>query len=420
MIIENYAEPFELGKGGDGVSVKYIAHQREAIDKLRSGCILCAGVGTGKSITALGYFFEKICHSVQWTDGRERGPLLTTVPLYVITTAKKRDSKDWEKEFDKFDYDVPLTVDSWNNMHKYVGVMNAFFIFDEQRVVGSGKWVRDFYRITARNRWILLSATPGDTWEDYIPVFVANGFYKNRTQFLYRHAVITRWGGYPKIEKWLEVSRLETLRRRITVVMKFEKHTTRHFEEIITAYDREKYRRVSEERWNPFEGKPVRDIGEACRLMRQIVNSDGERLEAVEQLSKRHPRLIIFYNFDYELEQLRTLSTLAPMAEWNGHHHEAIPKGDRWLYLVQYSAGCEGWNCVETNAMIFFSQSYSYKQMEQAAGRIDRLNTPYDDLWYYTLRSHATIDVAIGKALKGKKNFNERLFGEQTRWKKYP
>lgn len=394
--------------------ISYMPHQRQAIDRLRSGCILCAGVGTGKSITALGYFFEKICGSVQWTDGAERGPLLSPVPLFIITTARKRDTGEWDKEFDRFEYDVPLTVDSWNNLHKYTAVSGAFFIFDEQRVVGSGKWVREFYRITAKNKWLLLSATPGDTWADYIPVFVANGFYRNRTEFLRRHAVYSPFvTKYPKIDRWVDVTRLETLRRRITVTMTFEKHTVRHDEVIFTSYDREKYEKVSKDRWNPFDERPVVDIAEACRLMRRIVNSDCERLEIVEGLLKKHARLIVFYNFDYELEALRTLSRIVPVAEWNGHHHQPIPNEDRWLYLVQYSAGAEGWNCTLTDTTVFYSQSYSYKLMTQAAGRIDRLNTPYTDLYYYTLRSHATIDAAIAKTLKGKKSFNEKNFARQ-------
>ena len=395
-------------------AVTYMPQQKAAINRLRSGCILCAPVGTGKSITALGYFFDKVCRGVEWSDGASRGPLMAPRPLYILTTARKRDTKEWDAEFDRFGYDVPLVIDSWNNMHKYTDVKGAFFIFDEQRVVGSGKWTREFYKITSRNMWILLSATPGDTWMDYIPVFIANGFYRNRSQFLNRHAVFKPFSKFPQVMRWDDVSHLEELRRRITVTMTPVKHTERHYEEVYTGYDREKYDRVAKERWNPFTEEPVKDISEACRLMRQIVNSDGERLEALENLMKRHDRIIVFYNFNFELEALRTLEQLVTIAEWNGQRHQPIPKKDRWLYLVQYSAGAEGWNCVETNAIVFYSQSYSYKLMEQAAGRIDRMNTPYDDLYYYTFRSHASIDVAIARALKGKRTFNEKNFARQT------
>lgn len=396
-------------------AVVYMPQQKAAIGRLHSGCILCAPVGTGKSITALGYFFDKVCRGVEWSDGASRGPLMDPRPLYIITTARKRDTGEWNAEFDRFGYDVPLVIDSWNNMHKYANVRGAFFIFDEQRVVGSGKWTREFYKITSKNLWILLSATPGDTWMDYIPVFLANGFYRNRSQFLNRHAVFKPFSKFHQVMRWDDVSHLEELRRKITVTMAPEKHTQRHYEEIITEYDRELYDTVTKRRWNPFTDEPVKDISEACRLMRQIVNSDGTRLEAVERLMKAHDRLIVFYNFDFELAALRTLEQIVTIGEWNGHRHQPIPETDRWLYLVQYSAGAEGWNCVETDTIVFYSQSYSYKLMEQAAGRIDRMNTPYTDLYYYTLRSRASIDVAISRALKGKRTFNEKNFARTTR-----
>jgi hypothetical protein len=52
--------------------------------------------------------------------------------------------------------------------------------------------------------------------------------------------------------------------------------------------------------------------------------------------------------------------------------------------------------------------------MTQAAGRIDRLNTPFTDLYYYVFKSGAPIDQAIDRALRAKRNFNEKLF--LTEW----
>ena len=394
--------------------VHFMPHQTDAIRKLQSGNILCGGVGTGKSITALGYFYKQECNGVIWSDGTF-GPILEPKDLYIITTARKRDTKEWERECSNFDFsDISITVDSWNNIAKYVDVSGAFFIFDEQRVVGNGAWVKSFYRITRVNRWILLSATPGDTWSDYIPVFVANGFYKNRSAFLRRHAVYSRYyTKFPKIERWLEVGYLESLRRRITVVMDYRKKTIQNWENVRVDYDKELYSVVSQKRWNPYEDVPIQDISVACYLMRKVANSDPSRLEAVRKILRHAPRAIIFYNYDYELEILRILSDDIPVREWNGHNHQSLPESERWVYLVQYTAGAEGWNCVETDTVIFYSQNYSYKMMHQAAGRIDRLNTPYTDLYYYILKSDASIDMAIGRALKGKRSFNEKLF---MRW----
>jgi hypothetical protein len=390
--------------------VHFYPFQEEAIDKLRSGSILCGGVGTGKSITSLGYFYKYVLYGSVSIEGKAIPPMFK-IPLYIITTARKRDTKEWEEECKRFDFkDIPITIDSWNNIGKYEEVSKAFFIFDEQRVVGSGSWVKSFLRITKKNEWILLSATPGDSWSDYIPVFIANGFYKTRTEFLTRHAVYNRYSKYPKIDKWLEVGRLEFLRRRITVLMTAKKQTMQHKIDIPVGYDSELYQRVSRDIWDPFTDTPITSASVECYLMRKVTNMDISRVKAIRSILADHPKVIVFYNFDYELDILKqSFGGEVALAEWNGHKHESIPESDSWLYLVQYTAGCEGWNCTKTDCIIFYSQSYSYKQMIQAAGRIDRLNTPFIDLYYYTLVSSSSIDQAIKKALRNKRNFNENM-----------
>ena len=410
--------------------VNFMPHQQDAIRDMKNGCILCAGVGTGKSITSLGYYYVKVCNGVVWqdpVDGEMIGPMTEPKDLYIITTARKRDTGEWEKECERFDLThepVKVVIDSWNNLHKYEDVTGAFFIFDEQRVGGSGSWSKSFIRLAKANEWILLSATPGDTWSDYISVFVANGFYKNKAEFLRRHAVINRFGGFPKIERWLEVGRLEMLRRRITVTMKYEKKTIPHWNDIYVTYDKKLYDRVMKDRWDPFKDEPIQNAAGACYLMRKVVNGEETRARELFWLViAKHPKAIIFYNYDYErdlikktFEEMLKLENVFDsdrdfqVAEWNGHKHEPIPKSKGWAYLVQYGSGAEGWNCTETDTIIFYSQSYSYKAMTQAAGRIDRLNTPFTDLYYYVFKSNSYIDIAISKALRNKKDFNAKNF----------
>lgn len=387
--------------------VSLFSYQKEAIEKIHSGCILSASVGTGKSITALAYYYIKECKGALGVDGQLSAPK-EPKDLYIITTARKRDTLEWNEECNRFD--IRSEINSWNNIHKYKEVTNSFFIFDEQRLVGAGAWVKSFLKICKRNRWILLSATPGDTWTDYIPVFVANGFYKNRTEFLSMHAVYNQYCKFPKIDRFVDVGRLESYRRQITVLMECERKTVHHRITLLASYDLKLYKRVSVDRWDPYLNKPIQEIAGACYLMRKVANSDPSRLTIIRELMVKHPRIIIFYNYDFELELLRTLNASIEVKEWNGHKHEPVPSTDRWLYLVQYMAGAEAWNCISTDTIVFFSQNYSYKLMTQAAGRIDRLNTPYKDLYYYHICSSASIDVAIANSLKNKKNFNEKAF----------
>jgi len=397
-------------------------YQIRAVDELRNGSVLKGGVGSGKSRTALAYYFIRIGHGL--LDGTESGyeedQVLMTDPidLYIITTARKRDDKEWEAEMEPFHldkYPIKITIDSWNNIRKYDTVCNAFFIFDEQKAVGSGPWSKTFIKIARHNKWILLSATPGDVWTDYIPVFVANGFYKNRSQFLTRHAVYSRYSKYPKIDKFLEERHLQYLRDQILVEMDYKNPTVRHYEYISVDYDRYEYKRLMSERWNKEEERPIENISELCYQLRKIVNSDESRQLEILKLAEEHPRVIIFYNFDYELEILKGLGYIpgTVVAEWNGHNHEPVPTSERWAYLVQYASGAEAWNCTSTDTVIFYSPSYSYKATEQAAGRIDRRNTPFKDLYYYGFKTHASIDVAIARALARKKNFNESKFFER-------
>lgn len=396
-------------------------YQLEAVKRMRNGCILCGGVGSGKSRTALAYYFMENGGRI---DPKKYIPMKDPKDLYIITTARKRDTLEWEGEFGPFlistnedtnYYDNKVVIDSWNNIKKYVDVTDAFFIFDEQRVVGSGAWVKSFLKITKHNNWILLSATPGDSWQDYIPVFVANGFYKNRTEFIREHVVYSRFTKYPKIDRYLNTGRLIRLRNRILVDMDFKRKTIPHHEDVYCSYDILTYKSIGKDRWNPYKNEPIVNASELCYTWRKLVNSDESRQTALLDICADHPRVIVFYNFDYELDILKSLVYIndgdaMDIAEWNGHKHQEIPKTDKWVYLVQYTAGCEGWNCIRTDTIVFYSQNYSYKVLEQARGRIDRMNTPYINLYYYHLKSRSSIDLAISRALKNKKNFNEMRF----------
>ena len=396
-------------------------YQLDAVSRMRNGCILCGGVGSGKSRTSLAYYYKEQ-GGVLGTKNYVR--MKNPKDLYIITTARKRDTLEWEGELSYFllstnpevnGYKNRVIVDSWNNIQKYKNVTDSFFIFDEQRVVGSGVWVKSFLKIAKSNDWILLSATPGDTWQDYIPVFIANGFYRNRTEFCNEHIIYSRFSKFPKIDRYINTGRLIRLRDRILVDMDFKRETIAHHEDIIVQYDISKYKETMRNRWDPYNNEPITNASGLCYILRKIVNSDESRQIALMDILESRPKVIVFYNFDYELDILKGLhyGKDVQIAEWNGHSHQPIPTSKSWVYLVQYTAGCEGWNCIKTDTIVFYSQNYSYKVMAQAAGRIDRLNTPYTDLYYYHLKSRSSIDLAISKALRDKKKFNE------TRWVKW-
>lgn len=397
------------------MSITLYNYQIESIERMKNGCVLCGGVGSGKSRTSIAYYYSSVCNgSIKGLFKKTKNEKPTKlIPLYIITTARKRDTKEWEKELSEFDFpkNLEITIDSWNNIKKYADIKKSFFIFDEQRVVGNGQWVKSFIKITSFNKWILLSATPGDTWSDYIPVFIANGFYKNRTEFLKIHAVFNHYSKFPKIDRYINQGILIKHRNDILITMDYKKKTESVNNIIDCQYDVEKYKLAYVDHWNPFEECPIPNPSLWFYILRKIVNSDPSRLKAVENLLDKHRKIIVFYNFNYELDILKSGNYGdAIVAEWNGQKHEPIPNSDSWVYLVQYTAGAEGWNCIETNVIVFYSQNYSYKVMIQSAGRIDRLNTPFDKLYYYRLKSKSKIDTAIARSLNQKKSFNESGF----------
>jgi hypothetical protein len=397
-------------------------YQMDAINKMRNGCILNGGVGSGKSRTGLYYYFSQQGGSID----PDYIPMKKPKDLYIITTAQKRDSLEWESELVPFllytetdknsYYGNKVVIDSWNNIKKYTDIRNAFFIFDEQRVCGYGAWTKAFIKITKSNDWILLSATPGDKWEDYIPVFIANGFYKNKTEFGREHLIYSRFAKYPKVEGYHGTGKLLRLRNMLLIDMDFKRSTIAHHEDVYVRYDISKYKDAMRNRWNPYKNEPMINASELCYVLRRIVNEDDTRQVALLEIFEKHPRIIIFYNFDYERELLYSIFSIyndLSIAEWSGHAHQPVPNTNSWVYFVQYTAGNAGWNCIKTDTIVFFSQNYSYKVMQQASGRIDRLNTPYKDLYYYHLKTRSGIDLAISKALTAKKTFNE------SRWVKW-
>lgn len=387
--------------------IELMDHQKGPAEKLRSGNLLRGGVGSGKSIVALWKYTQDCLGD-----------------LIVITTAKKRDSLEWQKDalgfgiFESREHSHygTITVDSWNNIGKYEDVESCTFIFDEQRLVGYGAWVKSFLKIvrkkdkTKENQWFLLSGTPGDTWLDYAPLFIANGYYRNITDFKEQHVIYASYSKFPKVEGYRGIKKLEAIQRAVTVEMPYNHHTERHNEMVEVLFDEVEFKDIARRRWNPYTDAPCKDFAELFRVLRRVATESSGRLEALREIMQKHPKIIVFYQYNYELEMLRELAGIRTVAEWNGIKKQEIPDTDEWLYLVQYAAGSEGWNCIETNAIVFFGLTHSYKQFEQAHGRIERLNTLFTDLYYYVIFDKSWSNLAVLRSLGKKKDFNERRF----------
>ena len=405
------------------MTVTYRPEQIQAVRQLQNGSILAGGVGSGKTLTSLAWYLTSVCNAASFRKGGSliKKKVKGSPTLYVITTAKKRDSLEWEEEAARLGLSTDpacsftgssIVVDSWNNIRKYSDREHAVFFFDEQRASGSGRWVKEFLKITRKNTWLLLSATPGDVWMDYLPVFMAHGFFRTRTEFMEDHVIFDRFAKYPKVKRYIGEAKLQRLRRSILVEMPVERHTTRERETVYCDYDRDLYKWVVKNRMDPWTEEPLRDAGGVCRILRKVVSDNDWRSEQAKRILSSNERVIVFYNYNYELDRILAVaeSLGLPTAQWNGHRHDAIPAEPRWVYICQYTSAAEGWNCTSTDTVLFWSLNYSWRVTEQCEGRIDRLNTPYSRLKYYFLESHSSIDEAVRRSLSSKKVFNERAF----------
>ena len=405
------------------MTVTYRPEQIQAVRQLQNGSILAGGVGSGKTLTSLAWYLTSVCNAASFKKGGSlaKNKVKGSPTLYVITTAKKRDSLEWEEEAARLGLSTDpacsftgssIVVDSWNNIGKYSDREHAVFFFDEQRASGSGRWVKEFLKITKKNTWLLLSATPGDVWMDYLPVFMAHGFFRTRTEFMEDHVIFDRFAKYPKVKRYIGKAKLQRLRRSILVEMPVERHTTRERETVYCDYDRDLYKWVVKNRMDPWTEAPLRDAGGVCRILRKVVSDNDWRSAEAKRILSSNERVIVFYNYNYELDRILAVaeSLGLPTAQWNGHRHDAIPAEPRWVYICQYTSAAEGWNCTSTDTVLFWSLNYSWRVTEQCEGRIDRLNTPYSRLRYYFLESDSSIDKAVRRSLSSKKVFNERAF----------
>ena len=94
-----------------GISLR--DYQTDAVERIKNGCILCGGVGSGKSRTALAYYYKQNGGKLG-TKNYIRMPD-TPKDLYIITTARKRDTLEWEGELSPFLLSVHAEVNTYKN-----------------------------------------------------------------------------------------------------------------------------------------------------------------------------------------------------------------------------------------------------------------------------------------------------------------
>ena len=382
--------------------IKLLKYQEEAIQKLHSGSVLYGATGSGKSLTGLAYYMRCWSH----------------LDLYIITTSKKRNAGEWEEEIAKLGCPPPKAIDSWNRLKNYRMVSDAFFLFDEHKVGGHGKWAQSMITIAKKNKWILLTATPGDVWDDYASIFIANEFVKNKTTWNEDFCIFDRISKYPKIIGYQREDVLKNMRDAVLVPMEYqsEKVPIPYVIPYKVDHEEEAYVLARRKSLRHPEMRAFRNTSAMFAYMRMNLPDKESKIQALADVLKKEPKAIIFYNFTpekYEIENAARQVNI-PFFQYNGQIKDNVPDGDTWVYAVQYTAGAEAWNCITCRTVIFYSMNYSYKVMTQAKGRIDRCNSPFDELhYYYFISPDFEIDQEILNALTRKEKFNEEALANK-------
>lgn len=124
-------------------------------------------------------------------------------------------------------------------------------------------------------------------------------------------------------------------------------------------------------------------------------------------------RLIVFYNFTEELNQLKLFVKNRPISIVNGEFRdlEAYEKESDSVTFIQYQAGATGLNLQKSNHIAFFTLPLSSGLFEQAKKRIHRIGQEKTCFYYYFLCNHS-VEINILNALKQKKDYTDKLFSK--------
>lgn len=132
-----------------------------------------------------------------------------------------------------------------------------------------------------------------------------------------------------------------------------------------------------------------------------------------ELLESTNDRMVIFYNFNAELEQLKVICEELdkPISQVNGSVKDLdnFENIDNTVLLVQYQAGAMGLNLQKANKIIYFSLTESSDLFEQSKKRIHRIGTT-QPCFYYILMCENSVEEDIYKSLLLKQDYNDALF----------
>lgn len=142
-----------------------------------------------------------------------------------------------------------------------------------------------------------------------------------------------------------------------------------------------------------------------------------DKLDAVQDLiQSTNDRIIIFYNFNVELEALKRICSELdrPVSEVNGNVKDLIAYETRSdsVTLVQYQAGSMGLNLQKSNKIIYFTLTDRSDLFEQSKKRIHRIGQ-YRPCFYYTMICKGSVEESVHNTLQKRMDYTDELFAEE-------
>lgn len=153
---------------------------------------------------------------------------------------------------------------------------------------------------------------------------------------------------------------------------------------------------------------------------RQLCGQYSEfKLQTFKELvQSTQDRLIVFYNFNAELELLKRIAASLdrPISEVNGQTKDltAYEQEDNSITFIQYQAGAMGLNLQKANKIIYFTLTDKSELFEQSKKRIHRIGQE-QPCFYYILMCKGSVEEVILQTLEMRKDFTDELFNEYER-----
>lgn len=391
------------------------SYQQDAVEALLNGKhIVVASCGVGKGFISL-----------EWARGTKKSNVL------VITQASKVKSNDFVEEAKLLDEkwynsQSSFTVVSWNSLAKWLkehqseNFADYAIIADEiQRIknysTGMGK---SFLKIASHTKcWAGFTATPGESWIQMMPYFVACGFVKHKTDFTNKFCVTQSFKGYIEIIGYNHEEVLNKWWSGITYfpdTKEMEKQLPSETHKVVHFKAPTGYAKVLKTKTRLDTDEFIDTSMAMCHYLRQLCCSK-EKVEWLKEfVESLDTSCVVFYTYIEEGEKIKEALKGVKIWEINGKKHD-IPTADTIgkhdVVLAQWESGSASLNLQFMNYWVSFSPCYSLTTSCQSRGRIKRIGQT-KPMFYYYLKTDHTIENDIYKALKEKRDFSETVWYE--------